>query len=85
LGYEFELGTAQLRVKNLKSSLVHVRKMVLVVPLAFRLEETLHAWDQIPRLKLTPNQSANRKVEAIVWGKRAAYRELPLPAGSLDR
>jgi hypothetical protein len=41
LGHEFESEAAQLRVKNLKSSLVHVRKMLLVVPLAFLLEENV--------------------------------------------
>jgi len=85
LGYEFESGTAQLRVKNLKSSLVHVRKMLLVVPLAFLSEERCMRGIRYHDLKLTPDQSANRKVEAIIWGERAAYRELPLPAGSLDR
>jgi hypothetical protein len=58
----------------------------LVVPLAFLLGENVaRGGTRYHDLKLTPDQSANRKVEAIVRGERTAYRELPLPAGSLDR
>jgi hypothetical protein len=71
--------------KTLKAALYMCAKCFLSFHLPSCWKKTLHAWDQIPRLKLTPDQSANRKVEAIIWGERAAYRELPLPAGSLDR